>query len=595
MNDDLEDIVFEESNVQAIFRTAAGYGLHGVDKPVVSEISLKIYVNGQEMASLLCLNQQHIELALGFLYNEGVINNYDEVKAASYNPAAHVVHIELSDSVTISRQESLRSVTAGCGKCFTYINPLRKSQFRQIDCRRRFPLAQIMRRMADFTQKSGLYKGMGGVHSLLLHAPECAVFAEDIGRHNCLDKVTGDMLKTGRLSAAGEAVVYISGRVTSEIMTKLIRLGAPVIVSKSTPSVAAIKLAEQYGVTLLGYVKNDGGFVYSGADRLIIDESEPGSAQDVAATASKLSRGKAAARRVTTAGVALAMVLAMAAGVSACDDDVAGSGQEATTEAEAVAIDVDAAGGAAATGDDGSNLMAGESSLTGQNRERPTATDGIDAGTGVGDSVCLGPVTFESYWGASISQNYAWRVLAIEDGKALLITEDIIELRPYNPNNTQAAWQQSAMREWLNGDFYHGLPEDVQQITMPVDTGLPGAAGYETTGDSEWTDKVSLLSVEEAEIYFQSDADRQAVTDVPETVIDAVEEAYRLGHGHIRSFEQEFGGWSWWLRTPDISAGVAAVVSIDGKPSYIGGVHEWGPTQVPDYSGARPVIQVRLP
>jgi FdhD protein len=271
MNDELEDIVFEESGVQAIYRTSAGFDLRSVDKPVVSEISLKIYVNGQELVSLLCLNQQHVELALGFLYNEGVINSFAEVKETGYNPSAHVVNVRLSDGVSVSRQESLRSITAGCGKCFTYINPLRQSQFRKIVGNRRFSLAQIMRRMADFTQKSGLYKGMGGVHSLLLQAPGRAVFSEDIGRHNCLDKVTGTMLKEGRLSSAKDAVVYISGRVTSEIMTKLIRLGAPVIVSKSTPSVAAIKLAEQYGVTLLGYVKGDSGFVYSGADRLLVD------------------------------------------------------------------------------------------------------------------------------------------------------------------------------------------------------------------------------------------------------------------------------------------------------------------------------------
>lgn len=267
--DDLEDIAYEEFEVQAIFRKEGDYILETIDKPVVAEISMKIYVNGIETVSLLCLNQQQVELALGFLYNEGVINSFADVKEVSYNAAALVVLIELEDDVNVSRQNSLRSITAGCGKCFTYINPLMQSQFHKVESSARFSLADIMGRMAKFTQKSGLYRSVGGVHSLLLDAVGFSVFSEDIGRHNCLDKVTGALLKVGKVGLAKDAIVFISGRVTSEIMTKLIRLGAPVIVSKSTPSVAAVKLANQYGITLLGYVKEDSGFVYSGAERLL--------------------------------------------------------------------------------------------------------------------------------------------------------------------------------------------------------------------------------------------------------------------------------------------------------------------------------------
>jgi FdhD protein len=276
--DDLEDVVFEDSEVLAIKSSGTGYVLAPADRPVVAEVSLKIHVNGQEIASLLCLNQQQVPLALGFLYSEGVIDSYDDVHETCYNAAAQLVRVELASDVSVSRQQSLRSVTAGCGKCFTYINPLRQSQFHKVKSSLRPSLVGIMRRMAEFTQKSSLYHSMGGVHSLLLDVEGLSVFSEDIGRHNCLDKVTGTLLQDGRLNLAQDGVVYISGRVTSEIMTKLIRLGAPMIVSKSTPSVSAVKLASQYGVTLLGYVKDDSGYVYSGAERLLThkDSNEGG-------------------------------------------------------------------------------------------------------------------------------------------------------------------------------------------------------------------------------------------------------------------------------------------------------------------------------
>ncbi|SHH56142.1 FdhD protein [Sporobacter termitidis DSM 10068] len=264
----MEDAIFEEFDVLKISRGDGGYVLEDVCKPVISEISLKIYVNGIETASLLCLNRQQEELALGFLYSEGVISSGEDVGEVCYNERAMAVLVTLREGVSVKRQESLRSITAGCGKCFTYINPLKRSQFRKVDSAGRFSLEDIMRRMRDFAGRSDIFRLVGGVHSLLFYTPGYSVFSEDIGRHNCLDKVAGTLLKEGRLALAEEGIVFISGRVTSEIMTKAIRLGIPVIVSKSTPSAAAVKLANEYNITLLGYARSDTGYVYSGAGRL---------------------------------------------------------------------------------------------------------------------------------------------------------------------------------------------------------------------------------------------------------------------------------------------------------------------------------------
>lgn len=271
----MQDTIFEEFDVLKISRGAGGYAVENVTKAVIEEISLKIYVNTQEVASLLCLNQQQEELALGFLYNEGVINGFDDLEEAYYNDRALAVVVTLREGLSLKRQESLRSITAGCGRCFTYINPLKINQYKVAQSTKKFSLDNIMGQMRDFTGKSDVFRVVGGVHSLLFQAPDYVVFSEDIGRHNCLDKVTGTLLKEGKIELAEEGVVYISGRVTSEIMTKMIRLGAPVIVSKSTPSAAAVKLAQQYGITLLGYARNDSGYIYSGAGR-ILEASIPG-------------------------------------------------------------------------------------------------------------------------------------------------------------------------------------------------------------------------------------------------------------------------------------------------------------------------------
>lgn len=247
----------------------AAVRLCDAEKAVIGEISLKIYINGTEYASLLCLNQLTEELALGFLYSEGVIDAVDDVAAISYNERLFAVMITLAAGKSVEKCESLRSVTSGCGKCFTYINPLKHEKFLPIVNQDRFPIQDILEAMKEFERRSEIYKTVGGVHSVLFRHPDLSVFNEDIGRHNCFDKIAGVLLKNNQMPLVQRGMLLVSGRVSSEIITKVIRLGVPVLVSRSTPTAAAVHLAREYNVTLLGYVRGKSGFVYSGEARLM--------------------------------------------------------------------------------------------------------------------------------------------------------------------------------------------------------------------------------------------------------------------------------------------------------------------------------------
>jgi len=243
--------------------------LDDTEKSVIGEISLKIYINGTEYASLLCLNQLTEELALGFLYSEGVIDTIADVSSIAYNERLFAVMIDLVPGRAVEKCESLRSVTSGCGKCFTYINPLKDEKFLVLTSRDRFPLTDILRSMKEFERRSEVYRAIGGVHSVLFQHPIFSVFNEDIGRHNCFDKIAGVLLRNGKMDLVGSGMLFVSGRVSSEIITKVIRLGVPVLVSRSTPTAAAVNLARKYNVTLLGYVRSNAGYVYSGGERLL--------------------------------------------------------------------------------------------------------------------------------------------------------------------------------------------------------------------------------------------------------------------------------------------------------------------------------------
>ncbi|HRV45860.1 MAG TPA: formate dehydrogenase accessory sulfurtransferase FdhD [Smithellaceae bacterium] len=125
----MDERVFSTFNIKEIASDNGTIRLRDCEKDVIGEISLKIYINGTEYASLLCLNQLTEELALGFLFSEGVIDTIGDVASISYNERMFAVMINLVEGKTVERCESLRSVTSGCGKCFTYINPLKHDKF----------------------------------------------------------------------------------------------------------------------------------------------------------------------------------------------------------------------------------------------------------------------------------------------------------------------------------------------------------------------------------------------------------------------------------------------------------------------------------
>ncbi|MDI6741868.1 MAG: formate dehydrogenase accessory sulfurtransferase FdhD [Smithella sp.] len=264
----MDEKLFSHFEIKEIVSDNGAVRLLDSAKDVIGEISLKIFINGTEYASLLCLNQLTEELALGFLYSEGVIDTIEDVASISYNERLFAVMINLAEGKSVEKCESLRSVTSGCGKCFTYINPLKHDKFVALSGDKLFSLSAIMQAMKDFERRSEIYKTVGGVHSVLFQHDEFTVFNEDIGRHNCFDKINGVLLKNKKMDLVKDGLLFVSGRVSSEIITKVIRMGVPVLVSRATPTAAAVNLAREYNVTLLGYVRKESGFVYSGENRL---------------------------------------------------------------------------------------------------------------------------------------------------------------------------------------------------------------------------------------------------------------------------------------------------------------------------------------
>ncbi len=266
MEHEISHKITEEFTVTQFTTNREEISFREIEKSVVGEISLKIMINGVDYASLLCINEFQKEMALGFLYNEGVIKGIEDVKKIEFNESYLTVMIELNEELSLNVGDSFRSVTSGCGKCYTYIKPTYSGIYKNNESKHQYSLKLITSMMKEFNDEPPIFIAFGGVHAAKYYSSKFSVLVEDIGRHNCIDKIAGILVSQNCKEMDG--MMLVSGRISSEIIMKVVRMGVPLIVSRSTPTVPAIRLAEEYGITLLGYVRNGNGVIYTGKERI---------------------------------------------------------------------------------------------------------------------------------------------------------------------------------------------------------------------------------------------------------------------------------------------------------------------------------------
>jgi FdhD protein len=238
-------------------------------KEVIVESKVDLILNGKSFVSLLCLKEYVEELVIGFLYNEGLINEVEELSDIEVCKDQHTVYVKLREDIDLDDLRETQTLTSGCGKGRSFINPEKSEIFKFVDSTLKLSIEEIWAQTKEFNTHQSLHKTVGGVHSCLLKCGDYQVFCEDIGRHNCLDKIAGIMLKANKNSSLSESVLISSGRISSEMMTKIVRMGIPILVSVSAPTEMAVDFAEKYNITLLGYVRGSRATVYAGQDRLI--------------------------------------------------------------------------------------------------------------------------------------------------------------------------------------------------------------------------------------------------------------------------------------------------------------------------------------
>jgi len=256
-----------ERQVQ-VYRFEDGAGTEACDYVAVEE-AVSLFVDGRELVTLLYTPPMALELTLGYMHSEGLISSRDDVSSFAMRKGA--VMVELAHGLPRQDTPAVRTLTSGCGGGITFSYPQGLRGMKKVRSAMKVPGGKILELASAFRKKSELFERTGGVHSAAVSDGEGFIaFADDIGRHNAVDKVFGRCLLDG-VETEG-CIIFTTGRISSEMLVKCAKRGVPIVVSRGAPTSLAVSLARKLGVTVAGFVRGRRMNVYTHPERISLQE-----------------------------------------------------------------------------------------------------------------------------------------------------------------------------------------------------------------------------------------------------------------------------------------------------------------------------------
>jgi len=247
--------------------------------PVVTEKPLTIYLNRQEIVTSMTLGDQPEALAVGFLLNQNMLLQDDEITAIDYDEELGVVIVRTKRQTNYEARLQKKVQTSGCAQGTVYGDIMDVFESIHLDNDLKIKASSLYNLSAKINQIPSLYLKAGAIHGCALAVGDEPLFyIEDIGRHNAVDKIAGHMYLQG-ISGA-DKIFYTTGRLTTEMVLKTVMMGISVLVSRSGFTEAGVRLARQAGLTLIGRMRGARFTVLSGAERVIFDDIKEQRAHD---------------------------------------------------------------------------------------------------------------------------------------------------------------------------------------------------------------------------------------------------------------------------------------------------------------------------
>jgi len=238
---------------------------------IAGEAPLTLYVDKQEVVTLMTLGSHPELLTLGYLRNQGFIERIEQIKSVQVDWEVSAVAVVTHEGINDLEQKlEHRTVTTGCGQGTVFGGLMEKID--QIALPQiQLPQSQIYGLLDSLQQHNEIYKKAGAVHGCALcQGTEVLSFVEDVGRHNAVDTLAGEMLLDDL--CGHDKIFYTTGRLTSEMVIKVTQMGIPIVLSRSGVTQMGMELAQQVGLTLIGRAKGQHFLVFNGQPLIDYDQ-----------------------------------------------------------------------------------------------------------------------------------------------------------------------------------------------------------------------------------------------------------------------------------------------------------------------------------
>ncbi len=240
------------------------------DGHIAAERALTLYLDKREIVTLMTLGTQPELLILGWLRNQRLIRQIEQIKAIQVDWETGSVAITTFDGVEgLDQRLGRKTITTGCGQGTVFgdlMEDLDKIHLPRVQLRQ----SRIYALLEALREHNQVYRQAGAVHGCALcQGDRILRFVEDVGRHNAVDAVAGHMWLNR--TTGDDKLFYTTGRLTSEMVIKVAQMGIPVLLSRSGITQMGFEVAQRVGVTLIARAKGRHFLVYTGADQILFD------------------------------------------------------------------------------------------------------------------------------------------------------------------------------------------------------------------------------------------------------------------------------------------------------------------------------------
>ena len=253
-----------------------------IETSVTVERPLTLFLNGQEIVTMMTICDYPEYLALGYLLNQNMLRTDDHVTDIVYDDEIETVVVRTERPTDYEQKLKKKTLTSGCAQGTVFGDLMEKFEDVRLSSTARLKTSWLAALTRKINTAPSLYLEAGAIHGCVLACEDRPlVYMEDVGRHNAVDKVAGYMWRHGLTPE--DKIFYTTGRLTSEMVIKTVQMGIPILVSRSGFTAWGVELAKQAGLTLVGRARGRRFVALAGEERIDFD-LDPGEAPDEPAT-----------------------------------------------------------------------------------------------------------------------------------------------------------------------------------------------------------------------------------------------------------------------------------------------------------------------